>query len=156
MPCGFYLDKEDFTLLQSLADNLAQAVVSGNLSQSIGFDVSSVGIIPPPPSSSDESWKEVTCPLSKWPFSTCRYRFIGLLLLCLKEATMEVTREEQTVSYVSSVNNMLLIVEPIAGEFVGPLYQQPSLMAVDEQVGCFFFHYKTFKILFKLLFWLKI
>lgn len=52
-----------------------------------------------------------------------------------QEATTEVTREEPTVSYVSSVNDLLLIVEPIAGEFVGPLYQQPSLMAVDEQVG---------------------
>lgn len=58
-------------------------------------------------------------------------------MFCLKEATTEVTREEQTVSYVSSVNDLLLIVQPIAGEFVGPLYQQPSLMAVDEQVGMF-------------------
>lgn len=54
-----------------------------------------------------------------------------------QEATTEVTREEPTVSYVSSVNNLLLIVEPIAGEFVGPLHQQPSLMAVDEKVGLF-------------------
>lgn len=46
------------------------------------------------------------------------------------------------MSYVSSVNNLLLIVEPIVGEFAGPLYQQPSLMAVDEQVGMF---YKIFK-----------
>lgn len=38
------------------------------------------------------------------------------------------------MSYVSSVDNLLLIVEPIAGEFVGLLHQQPRLMAVDEQV----------------------
>lgn len=44
------------------------------------------------------------------------------------------TREEPEVSYVSSVANLLLMVEPIAGDFVGPLYQQPVLMAVDEQV----------------------
>ena len=44
------------------------------------------------------------------------------------------TREEEKVSYVSSVNNLLLIEEPMAGEYVGPLYQQPTLMAVDEQV----------------------
>lgn len=42
------------------------------------------------------------------------------------------------MSYVSSVNDLLLMVQPIAGEFVGPLYQQPSLMAVDEQVGMFY------------------
>lgn len=45
------------------------------------------------------------------------------------------TRKEPTVSYVSSVANLLLIDEPIAGEFVGPLYQQPTLMAVDEPVS---------------------
>lgn len=51
-----------------------------------------------------------------------------------QEATAEVTREEPKVSYVSSVDNLVLIVEPIAGEYVGLLHQQPSLMAVDEQV----------------------
>lgn len=49
-------------------------------------------------------------------------------------ATTEVTRTDPPVSYVSSVSNLLLITEPIAGEVVGPLYQQPSLMAVDTQV----------------------
>lgn len=44
------------------------------------------------------------------------------------------TREEPAVSYVSSVSALLLVEEPIAGEYVGPLHQQPSLMAVDEQV----------------------
>ncbi|XP_050924319.1 LOW QUALITY PROTEIN: PKHD1 like 1, tandem duplicate 1 [Lates calcarifer] len=103
-------DEEDFTLLKNIADDLGQAAVSGNLSQSIGFNVSSLGVIPPPPPSSDPSWNEV--------------------------ATEEVTREEPKVSYVSSVNTLLLIEEPIAGEFVGPLYQQPSLMAVDEAGNC--------------------
>uniref|UniRef100_A0A8D0AIF4 PKHD1 like 1 n=1 Tax=Sander lucioperca TaxID=283035 RepID=A0A8D0AIF4_SANLU len=94
-----------------IADDLGQAAVSGNLSQSIGFNVSSMGVIRPPPPSSDPSWNQVN-------------------------ATAEVTREEPTVSYVSRVYNLLLIEEPIAGEFVGPLYQQPSLMAVDEQGNC--------------------
>ncbi|XP_076610974.1 PKHD1 like 1, tandem duplicate 1 [Chaetodon auriga] len=103
-------DEEDFTLLKTIADDLGQAAVSGNLSKSIGFNVSSMGVIPPPPSSSDPSWNE--------------------------EATAEVTREEPEVSYVSSVDSLLLMVEPIAGEFVGPLYQQPRLMAVDEKGNC--------------------
>lgn len=38
------------------------------------------------------------------------------------------------MSYVSRMSKLLLIVEPISGVFVGPLYQQPNLMAVDEQV----------------------
>ncbi|XP_039677098.1 fibrocystin-L-like [Perca fluviatilis] len=103
-------NEEDFTLLKSIADGLGQAAVSGNLSQSIGFNVSSMGIIRPPPPLSDPSWNQ--------------------------EATAEVTREEPTVSYVSRLYNLLLIEEPIAGESVGPLYQQPSLMAVDQQGNC--------------------
>lgn len=51
-----------------------------------------------------------------------------------QEATEEVTREEPTVAYVSTVNNLLLIERPIAAEYVGPLQQQPRLMAVDEKV----------------------
>ncbi|KAK2830693.1 hypothetical protein Q5P01_018624 [Channa striata] len=103
-------NEQDFTLLKDIADNLGQAAVTGNLSQSLGFNVSSLGIIPPPPSSSDPSWNEV--------------------------ATTEVSRDQPTVSYVSSVAKLLLIKEPIAGEFVGLLFQQPSLMAVDDQGGC--------------------
>lgn len=38
------------------------------------------------------------------------------------------------MAYVSTVNNLLLIERPIATEYVGPLQQQPSLMAVDEKV----------------------
>lgn len=49
-------------------------------------------------------------------------------------ASEDVTREEPKANYVSSVSSLLLVEEPIAGEFVGPLYQQPSLMALDEQV----------------------
>uniref|UniRef100_UPI003AACF14E PKHD1 like 1, tandem duplicate 1 n=1 Tax=Centroberyx gerrardi TaxID=166262 RepID=UPI003AACF14E len=103
-------DEEQFSVLKTIADDLGQAAVSGNLSRSIGFNVSSMGVVPPPPPSSDPNWNEV--------------------------ATTEVTREEPKVSFVSSVSSLLLLVEPIAGEYVGPLYQQPSLMAVDEEGNC--------------------
>ncbi|XP_029369318.1 PKHD1 like 1, tandem duplicate 1 isoform X2 [Echeneis naucrates] len=103
-------DDEDFTLLKNIADELGQAAISGSLSKSIGFNVSSIGVIPPPPPSSDPSWNKV--------------------------ATKEVTREEPEVSLVSSVSSLLLMAEPMASEFVGPLSQQPSLMAVDEQGNC--------------------
>lgn len=66
---------------------------------------------------------------------TCHFKINSLVFYFkFQVATTEVTREEPKVSYVSSVANLLLIKEPIAGEFVGPLYQQPSLMAVDTQV----------------------
>ncbi|KAL3043445.1 hypothetical protein OYC64_003333 [Pagothenia borchgrevinki] len=69
-----------------------------------------MGVIPPPPPASDPTWKEA--------------------------AEEEVTREEAPVSYVSSVSDLLLVEEPLTGEFVGPLDQQPSLMAVDELGNC--------------------
>ncbi|XP_069572864.1 fibrocystin-L-like [Brachyistius frenatus] len=98
-------DRENVTFLTSIADAVGQASISGNLSRSIGFNVSSIGIILPPPSSSDPGWNKVA------------------------------TREPKG-SYVSRVTDLLLISAPIAGELVGPLYQQPSLMAVDEQGNC--------------------
>ncbi|XP_060949378.1 PKHD1 like 1, tandem duplicate 1 [Limanda limanda] len=102
-------DDADFELLKNIADDLGQAAVSGNLSRSIGFNVSSLGVVAPPPPSSDPEWNK---------------------------ATAEVTREEPVVSYVSSVDDLLLMMTPIAGQFVGPLLQQPSLMAVDETGNC--------------------
>lgn len=128
-------------MLKTIADDLGQAAVSGNLSQSIGFNVSSLGVIPPPPASSDPSWREVNymefcfvnsivrssvfheCSLVQW-FPAVEFQ----------EASVEVTREEPEVSFVSSVSSLLLLVEPVAGEYVGPLSQQPRLMAVDEMV----------------------
>ncbi|XP_054620387.1 fibrocystin-L-like isoform X2 [Dunckerocampus dactyliophorus] len=103
-------DEEDFQLLRNIANDLGRAAVSGHLGQSIGFNVSSMGIVAPPPPSSDPGWNEV--------------------------ATAEVTREEPEVSYVSSVENLLLMKEPVAGQYVGLLHQQPSLMAVNEQGDC--------------------
>lgn len=46
--------------MKNIADNLGQAAVSGNLSRSIGFNVSSMGIVAPPPPASDPAWNEVT------------------------------------------------------------------------------------------------
>ncbi|XP_041664378.1 fibrocystin-L-like [Cheilinus undulatus] len=101
---------EDFTVLKDAADKVGQAAVSGSLSNSIGFNVSGVGVIKAPAPPSDPSWE--------------------------KEASEEGTREEPKVSFVSSVSNLLLVTEPITGEFVGPLFQQPSLMAVDAEGNC--------------------
>ncbi|XP_017158739.1 PKHD1 like 1, tandem duplicate 1 [Poecilia reticulata] len=102
--------EEDFELLKNIADDLGQAALSGNLSRSIGFNVSSVGITAPPPASSDPSWSQV--------------------------AAEDVSRDQPKASYVSSVARLLLIQDPVAGEAVGPLLQQPVLMAVDDQGNC--------------------
>ncbi|XP_026145815.1 PKHD1 like 1, tandem duplicate 1 isoform X2 [Carassius auratus] len=103
-------DDHQFEVLKNIADDLGRAAVSGNLSQSIGFNVSSLGIIPPPPSSSDPSWNDV--------------------------ATQEVTREDQQVETVKTVSSLVMVVQPVAGLAPGPLSVQPSIMAVDTVGDC--------------------
>nr|XP_009292515.1 fibrocystin-L isoform X2 [Danio rerio] len=101
---------QQFDVLKNIADDLGRAAVSGNLSQSIGFNVSSMGIIPPPPSSSDPAWNNV--------------------------ATQEVTRADQQVETVKTVSSLKVVVQPQAGSSLGPLSVQPSIMALDSAGDC--------------------
>ncbi|KAG7317211.1 hypothetical protein KOW79_019509 [Hemibagrus wyckioides] len=103
-------DSDQFTVLKTVADTLGQAAVSGELSQSIGFNVSSVGVVLPSPPPSDPSWSQV--------------------------ATQEVTRQDATVQTVSSVSALKVVVEPVAGLYPGLLSVQPGIMAVDQQGEC--------------------
>ncbi|XP_072303332.1 fibrocystin-L-like [Eucyclogobius newberryi] len=113
-------DEEDFVMLRNISDNLGQAAVSGDLSKSIGYNVASMDIIPPPPPASDPDWNEV--------------------------ATEEETREETLPNFVSSVSQLLLMVEPVSGVYVGPLSQQPSLKAVDQNGDCVSVGVTTLKV----------
>ncbi|XP_061110160.1 fibrocystin-L-like isoform X2 [Conger conger] len=96
--------------LRNIADSVGQAAVSGNLSQSIGFNVSSVGVQPPPPPPSDPTWKEV--------------------------ASEEVSREEPAPSFVSTVARLQVMVQPESSGHPGLLIQQPSVVALDEEGNC--------------------
>nr|XP_055075127.1 fibrocystin-L-like [Misgurnus anguillicaudatus] len=103
-------DDQQFSVLKSIANELGRAAVSGDLSQSIGFNVSSLNMITPPPSSSDPSWSQV--------------------------ATQEVTREDPQVVSVSTVSSLIIVVQPVAALYPGPLSVQPSIMAVDAAGNC--------------------
>nr|XP_055075555.1 fibrocystin-L-like [Misgurnus anguillicaudatus] len=103
-------DDQQFSVLKSIANELGRAAVSGNLSLSIGFNVSSLNMITPPPSSSDPSWSQV--------------------------ATQEVTREDQKAVSVSTVSSLIIVVQPVAALYPGPLSVQPSIMAVDAEGNC--------------------
>ncbi|XP_073714829.1 fibrocystin-L [Misgurnus anguillicaudatus] len=103
-------DEQQFVILRNAADELGRAAVSGNLSQSISFNVSSVDMITPPPSSSDPSWSQV--------------------------ATQEVTREDLQAVSVSTVSSLIIVVQPVAALYPGPLSVQPSIMAVDAEGNC--------------------
>ncbi|XP_057182580.1 fibrocystin-L-like [Triplophysa rosa] len=103
-------DDQQFLILKNVADELGRAAVSGNLSQSIGFNVSSLEMIPPPPSSSDPSWSQA--------------------------ATQEVTREDQQMESVRTVSSLVMVVQPVAALYPGPLSVQPSIMALDSEGNC--------------------
>ncbi|XP_036421459.1 fibrocystin-L-like [Colossoma macropomum] len=102
--------EEQFAVLKNIADNLGQAAVSGNLSQSIGFNVSSVGVVPPSPPPSDPSWSQV--------------------------ASQEVTRQDPPVQTVKSVSSLIVVEQPVAGVQPGPLSVQPCIMAADQEGAC--------------------
>uniref|UniRef100_W5M5C1 PKHD1 like 1 n=1 Tax=Lepisosteus oculatus TaxID=7918 RepID=W5M5C1_LEPOC len=102
--------QQQFDTLKNIADSLAQASISGNLSQSIQFNVSSIGVIPPVPPSTDSSWSQV--------------------------ATQDVSRTDPSVSYVSAVSALVVVVHPIAGGNGELLSQQPAVMAVDSNGNC--------------------
>ncbi|KAI7798957.1 putative fibrocystin-L, partial [Triplophysa rosa] len=103
-------DDQQFLILKNVADELGRAAVSGNLSQSIGFNVSSLEMIPPPPSSSDPSWSQA--------------------------ATQEVTRADQQMESVRTVSSLVMVVQPVAALYPGPLSVQPSIMALDSEGTC--------------------
>lgn len=44
------------------------------------------------------------------------------------------TREDPTVQTVSSVSALMVVVEPVAELYPGPLSVQPVIMAMDQQV----------------------
>ncbi|KAL7883851.1 hypothetical protein SRHO_G00015090 [Serrasalmus rhombeus] len=102
--------EQQFAVLKNIADSLGQAAVSGNLSQSIGFNVSSMGVVPPSPPPSDPSWSQV--------------------------ASQEVTRQDPPVQTVKSVSSLIVVQQPVAGFQPGPLSVQPCIMAVDQEGAC--------------------
>ncbi|XP_066572050.1 PKHD1 like 1, tandem duplicate 1 isoform X2 [Amia ocellicauda] len=103
-------DQQNYDLLKTIASNIGQAAVSGNLSQSIGFNVSSVGITPPVPPPTDAAWSQVSA--------------------------QDVSRTTPAESYVSSVSALVVVVQPVAVEGEQLMRQQPCIMAVDSGGNC--------------------
>ncbi|XP_028646735.2 PKHD1 like 1, tandem duplicate 1 [Erpetoichthys calabaricus] len=96
--------------LMNLGNIIGKQAITGNLSSAIGFVVKSVAITLPPPSSSDPAWS--------------------------KFASAEVTRNSQTPAFVSTVDSLVIVIQPIPGQTSGLLTQQPCIMAVDSNGNC--------------------
>ncbi|XP_063306348.1 fibrocystin-L-like [Pelobates fuscus] len=94
-----------------MSQNLAAALINGNLSSQLNFTVSSMSIPTPIPSSSDPSWSQF--------------------------ASQNVSRTPSSSgSFLKTVSKLVVIVQPVAGKSGQPFIQQPSLMAQDSNGNC--------------------
>nr|XP_014351910.1 PREDICTED: fibrocystin-L [Latimeria chalumnae] len=96
--------------LQNMVNILGEAAVVGNLSSSLGYEVSSVSIsnlIPPP---SHPLWNKL--------------------------ATAPVERNSASTNFLAYVAALLVVDQPVAGSQGQPLSQQPCIMAVDTNGNC--------------------
>lgn len=99
-----------FSDLKKIASSLSEAMLTGNLSASLGVEISDLGISSPVPSPDDPEWNQV--------------------------ASEPVQRESVSRAHVATVAALVVVTEPIAGE-PGQLFkQQPCIMAVDTDDNC--------------------
>ncbi|XP_069771791.1 PKHD1 like 1, tandem duplicate 1 [Narcine bancroftii] len=99
-----------FTDLKKMAGKLGEAMLTGNLSDSLGFTISSLDISSPVPAPSDPEWTQM--------------------------ASEPVLRGATARNRVAPVAGLVVVIEPIAGDPGQELRQQPSVMAVDAQGNC--------------------
>ncbi|XP_072630362.1 fibrocystin-L isoform X3 [Canis lupus baileyi] len=96
--------------LQKIASSLGQAVILGRTSSIIGFNISSMSITSPIPSTSDSAWIKVTAqPVERFAFP---------------------------VHHVASVSSLSVITQPVAAPPGQAFSQQPSIKAVDSDGNC--------------------
>ncbi|MGH0164121.1 UNVERIFIED_CONTAM: hypothetical protein FKN15_071602 [Acipenser sinensis] len=103
-------DQLDFKNLQEISNTIGQMALTGKLSDAIGFNVSSVAISKPVPSTSDPQWSQM--------------------------AAQPTQRTDQAGEYVSTVTRLIVVTEPVAGKKGQNFTQQPSIMAVDANDNC--------------------
>ncbi|CAD7693852.1 unnamed protein product [Nyctereutes procyonoides] len=96
--------------LQKIASSLGQAVILGRTSSIIGFNISSMSITSPIPSTSDSAWIKVTAqPVERFAFP---------------------------LHHVASVSSLSVITQPVAAPPGQAFSQQPSIKAVDSDGNC--------------------
>ncbi|XP_078254550.1 PKHD1 like 1, tandem duplicate 1 [Rhinoraja longicauda] len=99
-----------FSDLKKIASNLGEAMLTGNLSASLGVVIANLDISSPLPSPDDPEWNEV--------------------------ASNPVQRESVNKNRVAPVAALVVVTQPIAGESGQLLRQQPCVMAVDTDGNC--------------------
>ncbi|XP_069478237.1 fibrocystin-L-like [Ambystoma mexicanum] len=98
-----------FSDIQSIADNIGQAVIAGNISASIGVNVSSMEMSTPIPPPWDPESEKVSIPEDRTPVQP---------------------------NVLATVSRLVVIMEPVAGLPGELLTQQPVIMAADSTGNC--------------------
>ncbi|XP_069478189.1 fibrocystin-L-like [Ambystoma mexicanum] len=98
-----------FSDIQSIADNIGQAVIAGNISASIGVNVSSMQMSTPIPPPWDPESEKVSIPEDRTPVQP---------------------------NVLATVSRLVVIMEPVAGLPGELLTQQPVIMAADSTGNC--------------------
>ncbi|XP_067833370.1 fibrocystin-L-like [Heptranchias perlo] len=102
--------KLQFSDLKQMASNLGEAMLTGNLSASLGITISAMDISSPVPPPDDPEWSQV--------------------------ASEAETSKATSRNHMAIVTGLIVIIEPIAGDPGQLLRQQPSIMAVDDNDNC--------------------
>ncbi|XP_078395885.1 PKHD1 like 1, tandem duplicate 1 [Cetorhinus maximus] len=102
--------KLQFSDLREIASSLGEAMLSGNLSTSLGFTVSAMDISSPVPPPGDAQWTQM--------------------------ASKPVLSKAVSNNYMATVTGLIVVKEPIAGQAGQLLKQQPSVMALDDNDNC--------------------
>uniref|UniRef100_UPI00398F2CC2 PKHD1 like 1, tandem duplicate 1 n=1 Tax=Pristiophorus japonicus TaxID=55135 RepID=UPI00398F2CC2 len=102
--------KLQFSDLKEIASSLGEAMLTGNLSASLGFTISAMDISNPVPPPGDPQWAQMASKL--------------------------VLSKAASNNHVATVAGLVVVQEPIAGYPGQLLRQQPSIMAVDDDDNC--------------------
>ncbi|XP_078071648.1 PKHD1 like 1, tandem duplicate 1 [Mustelus asterias] len=102
--------KLQFSNLKGFASSLGEAMLTGNLSASLGFTVSTMEMSSPVPPPGDAEWTQM--------------------------ASKPVLSKAASSNHVATVTGLVVVKEPIARQAGQVLRQQPSVMAVDDDGNC--------------------
>ncbi|XP_048451560.1 fibrocystin-L-like [Rhincodon typus] len=102
--------KLQFSDLKEISSNLGEAMLTGNLSASLGFTISTIDLSSPVPPPGDAQWVQMT--------------------------SKPVLSRAVRTNHVATVTGLIIVREPVAGQTGQLLSQQPSVKAVDDAGNC--------------------
>ncbi|XP_043545298.1 fibrocystin-L-like [Chiloscyllium plagiosum] len=102
--------KLKFSDLEEIASNLGEAMLTGNLSASLAFTISTMDLSSPVPPPGDAEWAQMT--------------------------SKPVLSRAVRTNHVAAVTGLVVVREPVAGQTGQLLNQQPSVKAVDDAGNC--------------------